>query len=93
MWAFSEKSDWDYVEHVTDIFRKNGADIYYVELVTSQETRLNRNVTENRLTHKASKRDIEASNQRLINDDKNYRCVSNDGEVKFDPHSLTLLYY
>jgi hypothetical protein len=33
MWAFDQKSDWDYVEHVTNIFRKNGADVYYVELV------------------------------------------------------------
>ncbi len=84
IWAFDQKADWDYIEHVTNIFRKNGADIYYVELVAPQEIRLKRNITENRLNHKASKRDIEISNQRLINDDKNYRCVSNDGEIKFD---------
>jgi len=84
IWAFNQKSDWDYIEHVTNIFRKNGADVYYVELVASQEVRLQRNITENRLKHKASKRDIESSNQRLINDDMNYRCVSNDGEILFD---------
>ncbi len=84
MWAFDQKSDWDYVEHVTNIFRKNGADVYYIELVAPQEIRLQRNVTENRLNNKASKRDIEASNERLINDDKNYRCVSNDGEITFE---------
>jgi len=84
MWAFNHKSDWDYVEHVSNIFRKNGADVYYVELVAPQEIRLQRNITENRLKHKASKRDIETSNQRLINDDQNYRCVSNDGEIQFD---------
>lgn len=84
MWAFDQKFDWDYVEHVTDIFRKNGADVYYVELVAPQEIRLQRNVTENRLKNKASKRDIEISNQRLIDADKKYRCVSNDGEIQFD---------
>lgn len=84
IWAFDQKSDWDYIEHVTNIFRKNGADIYYVELVAAQEVRLQRNTTENRLKHKASKRDIEASNQRLININNNYRCVSNDGEIAFD---------
>lgn len=84
MWAFDQKSDWDYVEHVTNIFRKKGADVYYIELVAPQEIRLQRNVTENRLNNKASKRDIEASNERLINDDKNYRCVSNDGEITFE---------
>ena len=86
MWAFDQKSDWDYVEHVTNIFRKNGADVYYIELVAPQEIRLQRNITENRLKHKDSKRDIEVSNQRLINDDKNYRCVSNDGEIPFEKY-------
>ena len=84
IWAFDQKSDCDSVEHVTNIFRKNGADIYYVELVATQEVRLQRNITENRLKHKASKRDIEISNQRLMNNDKNYRCVSNDDEIQFD---------
>lgn len=84
IWAFSERSDWDYVEHVSEIFRKHNADIYYVELVADQEERLRRNVTENRLQHKASKRNIERSNQIVISDDKNYRLVSNDGEIKFD---------
>lgn len=84
MWAFDQKSDWDYVEHVSNIFREHGADVYYVELVASQDIRLQRNITENRLKNKVSKRDIESSNQRLINDNKKYRCVSNDGEVTFD---------
>ena len=84
MWAFNYQSDWDYVEHVTNIFKKNGAEVYYVELVASQEVRLARNVTENRLKHKASKRDIEISNQRLLNADKDFRCVSNDGEIPFE---------
>ena len=84
MWAFDQKSDWDYVEHVTNIFRKNGSDVYYVELVAPQEIRLQRNITENRLKNKASKQDVENSNQRLINDDKKYRCVSNEGEIPFD---------
>lgn len=84
IWAFSEQSDWDYIEHVSEIFRKHNSDIYYVELVADQEERLRRNVTENRLQYKASKRNIERSNQILINDDTKYRLVSNDGEIKFD---------
>lgn len=84
MWAFDQQSDWDYVEYVCDIFRKYNADICYVELVAPQEIRLERNATENRLKNKISKRDIELSNQRLINDDNKYRCVSNDGEIPYD---------
>ena len=84
MWAFDEQSDWDYLERVKKIFSKKDTVFYYVELVASQEIRLQRNITENRLLHKASKRDIEISNQRLINDDNNHRCVSLDGEVPFE---------
>lgn len=84
MWAFDQKPDWDYVEHVTNIFRRNGSDVYYVELVAPQEIRLQRNITENRLKNKASKQDIENSNQRLIDSDKMYRCVSNEDEIPFD---------
>ncbi|MCL2812239.1 MAG: AAA family ATPase [Clostridia bacterium] len=84
LWAFDLQSDWDYIAHVRDIFRKHNADIYYAELVASQEIRLARNATENRLKHKASKRDIETSNQRLLRDDQRYRCVSKEGEIPFE---------
>ena len=84
MWAFDQQADWDYINNLCDIFRRENAEIYYVELVASQEIRLQRNITENRLKHKASKRDIAFSNQILIDDDKKYRCVSNDGEITFE---------
>lgn len=83
IWAFDQQSDWDYVEHVASIFSRENGEVYYVELVADQEERLKRNVTENRLKNKASKRDIETSNKRVVNDDKNYRLVSRDGEIKF----------
>lgn len=84
MWAFDQKSDWDYIEHVKNIFRPYTTEFYYVELVASRETRLKRNVTENRLSNKASKRDITLSNQRLIHDDEKYRLESRNGEIPFD---------
>lgn len=84
MWAFDQQSDWDYISHVKDIFKKRNAEVYYVELVTPQEIRLQRNVTENRLANKGSKREVEISNERLINDDKQYRCVSYHGEITFE---------
>lgn len=84
MMAFDMQSDWDYLEHIKEIFSPYNTEFYYVELIAPQEIRLKRNETENRLNHKASKRDIEISNQRLINDDKNHRCVSNPGEITFN---------
>ena len=50
----------------------------------SQSVRLERNRTENRLANKASKRDLAASEQRLLRDDALYRCESYDGEVTWD---------
>lgn len=84
MWAFDQKSDWDYVKHVSEIFREKGSEIFFVELVTSQEERLRRNTTENRLKHKASKRDISRSTERLLEDDRKYRCESYEGEIPFE---------
>jgi hypothetical protein len=84
MWAFDHQRDWDYVKHVSDMFTNQGAEIYYVELVAPLEIRLARNVSENRLKHKPSKRDITSSNQRVMFDSTNYRIVSRDGEIPFE---------
>lgn len=86
MWAFDQQSDWDYIEHVKEIFkqRNKNAEFYYVELVASRVIRLQRNTTENRLKYKASKNDIAASNLRLIHDDETYRCESFNGELPFE---------
>lgn len=83
MWAFDQQSDWDYVEQVRSIFEPYGTEFYYVELVASQEVRLKRNISENRLQNKYSKRDIETSNQRLLRDDARYRLESREGEILF----------
>ena len=84
MMAFDQQSDWDYLEHIKSIFTPYGTEFYYVELIAPQEIRLKRNSTENRLKSKPSKKDILTSNQRLIEDDKKYRCVSYDGEIPFE---------
>lgn len=64
VWAFDQQSDWNYIEHDKSIFSRNGT--LYVELVASQEIRLQRNSTENRVENKCSKRDVDSSNQLLI---------------------------
>ena len=89
LWAFDMQEDWDYIDRVKHSFGLSENDVYYVELIAPQEIRLQRNATENRLRNKASKRDIEASNQRLLNDDARYRCVSLPGEIPF-PNYLRL---
>lgn len=55
-----------------------------MELIAPQATRLERNATENRLRHKASKQSIETSKERLLRDDATYRCESYEGEITFE---------
>ena len=78
MWAFDMESDWEYVENLVSKFDE----VYCIELIASQEVRLERNKTENRLINKPSKRDIEASDKRVLKEDL-HRLVSNEGEIPF----------
>ena len=84
MWAFDMQSDWDYIDYVKSIFAPYGTEFYYVELVAPKEIRLQRNRTENRLRHKASKRNVEWSDQRINYDDSRYRLESYEGELPFE---------
>ena len=84
MWCLDQPMDWIYVERISNIFKREGADVYYVELHTTKEERLKRNTTENRLRHKPSKRDTEASRERLLSTADKFRCVSYDGEITFE---------
>lgn len=84
MWAFDQQADWDYVAQVRSIFEPYHTEFYYVELVASQQVRLERNASANRLASKPSKRDLEASNRRLLQDDQNFRLESREGEIPFE---------
>lgn len=81
MWAYDCPEDWEIMTKIIRIFEDAGAELYCVELTAPLDVRLKRNVTENRLNHKASKRDLAASNERVIRHTKNHRFVSADGEV------------
>ena len=83
VWTFDHKGDLDYIKYVSELFEEQGAEIYYVELVASQEIRLERNCTENRLNNKPSKRDLDFARKDLLNTDEKYRTESYDGEITF----------
>jgi chloramphenicol 3-O-phosphotransferase len=82
MWALDEQTDHAYIEKLEHMFETEGFKIYFVELAADQKVRLTRNHSENRLMHKASKRDLEASDQRFIQLEEKYRLNSYDGEIK-----------
>ncbi|MET3728369.1 hypothetical protein ABID52_001950 [Fictibacillus halophilus] len=82
VWAFNYKEDGEFVESVCQVFEKEGADIYFVELESDLETRLQRNVTPHRLEHKPSKRDLAWSETDVRTSMEKYRLNSYEGEIK-----------
>jgi hypothetical protein len=81
IWAFDVPYDEEYVRRLSKMYEDAGAQVDYVELVAPQEVRLVRNRTENRLQHKASKRDVALSEARFLDAERRYRCVSEPGEI------------
>ena len=81
MMAFDDPSEYAYIQKIIDTLGVAEEDVCYAELVAPQAIRLERNATENRLLHKASKRNVEASNARLIRDDESHRMESRPGEI------------
>ncbi|WP_029333497.1 AAA family ATPase [Exiguobacterium oxidotolerans] len=83
VWAFDLQADWDYVNQVAQLFESKGGTVYYVELESDLNERLERNKSSNRLEHKPSKRNIEWSENDLIKTMQTYRLNSLDGEINF----------
>lgn len=83
LWAFDQSSDWEYIDHISKLFTDRNGEVYCVELVTTQEERLKRNQTQNRLKNKPSKRNLTASEKNLLDVDNWWRCESNEGEIPF----------
>ena len=81
---FNDKNDIKYVDDLKEKYEKTGGKFYIVELETNLEERLKRNVTEERLKAKPTKRDTERSNKELVDSIEKYRMNSNDGEVTYE---------
>jgi len=85
VWAFSDEEDEEYVDQIIGIFKKENKnlEVHIVELQADLDERLRRNKTENRLQHKASKRDVERSEKVMLHNIKKHRMNSLEGEL---PH-------
>ena len=76
VWAFSEPGDREFIEGLKALFESRGGCTVFVELWADLETRLERNGHPDRLSAKASKRDVESSSRRLVEFDERYRLTS-----------------
>lgn len=82
MWGLDLPQDWAYVEHVEEIFRAQGAEVYYVELEADFDLRIQRNKTENRLANKPLKRNLAASEAIFRKIENEHRLNSYPGEIQ-----------
>jgi len=82
VWELDQKADHDFIDTIVEIFKKENASVYYVELEASIEARLKRNKSANRIKHKPSKIDIEKSEAELLETDRDY--ITNTGTIKFN---------
>jgi len=95
VWALDHPADKAFVDRSSGIFRARGGDVYFVELEAAQSERLRRNESEFRLQQKPSKRAVEESRRRLLEDDLKYELNSagdffyRDNYIKIDNTHLS----
>lgn len=79
---FNDPESVAFMDKISKYFEIEGAQVFYVELETDLEERLKRNKTDNRLNHKPSKRDLVASEAKIIEFDKTCRFNTFEKELK-----------
>ncbi|MEO2202592.1 AAA family ATPase [Paenibacillus pabuli] len=81
VWAFDLEQDTEYIRNISELFTSQGGQVCYVELEADLTERLDRNRSPHRLLHKATKRNVEWSEQDLLNSMQKYRLNSAPGEI------------
>jgi hypothetical protein len=72
VWALEQEKEFEYLKGLIAPFKEQNAEVFFLELESDLNVRLERNKTENRLIHKPSKKDIQASEKRLLNANDKY---------------------
>lgn len=80
VWALNLPSEEEYIDQIVGIFEAQGAEVFYVELEASLETRLIRNKHEKRLLEKPSKRNLGSSESVLYYEEKYQLNTKAQGE-------------
>lgn len=81
IWDFDSQADWDYIQKNDNIFKEG--ERYYVELYSDLVTRQERNITENRLDKKWTKRNVEWSQKEIVSSMSRHRMTSNENEIPY----------
>lgn len=80
--AFEKESEWEVITQWIETFTQANGNVYFVELEADLNERLKRNVEEDRLTAKPSKRDIDFSKNELLDSATKHRLNSKPMEVE-----------
>ena len=91
--SFSEKDDIQFLKDIAAIFQNEGEEVYFIELVSELEVRLERNKHEERLLAKPSKRDLVFSENELLTSMAKHQLVSQENQLETlfrDVHTLKI---
>lgn len=79
---FDSAYDIEFLQDISSIFLEANQEVYFVELVAALRERLKRNVHEERLKAKPSKRDTKFSRKEILTSARKKRLESRENEVK-----------
>lgn len=88
-WDMTDLRNKERVDRWTSIFSERGAQVAYVELFAELESRLARNRDPARLEQKPSKRDVAASEARLLESERTRR-LNSDGDFYYPDRHLRI---
>jgi hypothetical protein len=89
VWALDLASDKAFIDEICNFFRKKGGEIFFVELEAEQSERLQRNESEFRLAQKPSKRQVEESRKRLLENDQVHK-LNSAGDFFFEENYVKI---
>jgi len=88
VWDLRDSSDKHYLEDLIGKFTSDFRDVCFLELCADQRTRLDRNRSENRLSEKPSKRNLDWSDDRLRAMDRDYVLNTSEAFPFYFPDQL-----
>lgn len=80
--GFDLDNDWKVMESWIELFKHAQGRVYFIELKAKLEERIKRNMHEDRLAAKPSKRDTAFSKNELLESSRSHRLNSYEGEVE-----------
>lgn len=89
VWALDQPGDKEQIDSYSQIFKQQGAHVYFVELEADVDERLERNKGEFRLSKKPSKRDISSTEKHLLQTENQY-TMNTEGDFFYQENYVKI---